>query len=525
MIRSAIIDTGAIGSFVSGNSDIAKHETKSNLSSDVCIKTADERILLTGQTIEAEVVSSRSSKQRAKLTLYVIPERDDIMGHGIILGIDAIKLLGITIEQINGIMTAHVNSKIVAEEFKMLGATVLEDISLLNQADQDELAIDPFEQLVDEYSDIFAESANTLINFPPMSIELSADFSSKARLRPHSKDDILEIDRQVKKLIDNDIVEESKSTFSANVHLVPKKNGTKRMVIDYRFLNDITVKDHYALPQISNMFRALRDVKYFSALDCNDGFLQIAVKPEDRHKTALITEFGGYQYKRCPFGFTMVKTFRDGLYKRCVIYIDDVLVFGKTQSELLDNLGWVFNRCRAKTVKLKRTKCAFNQKQVEFLGFQISQNEVSPVHGKYDPVGMIEPTKISDVRAILGSFNHYARFIENYADKTAPIRKLTRKDVKFNWSKELSDLVTQLKDELNKATYETIADSLSPKYVKIFITPTPLEVTCFDLDYNLVGRSGCVLNESEKNHTSVEFMMKRNAQSGRHFVPIIVPGF
>lgn len=517
--RTAVIDTGATGSFVSGNSDIVSKSAKSTLTNYISIKTADKRSLSTTQTIQATVAPTMRESKSINLKLYVIPERDEIMGHEVILGMDAIRDLELTIEKLNGSMIARVNTQVIAEEHRMLGAMQMQSTNCASSRRANELIhakCNPFDKLVAEFLCIFAESIVTFIDTTPMTIQLATDFSTKAKPRPHSKEDILEIDRQITKLLDNDIIENSESTFSANVHLVPKKNGTRRMVVDYRFLNDISVKDHYPLPQINNMFRSLRDAEYFATLDCTDGFFQIPVDPADRYKTAFITEIGSYQYKRCPFGFTnspakfqrtMNDVFREGLYKKCVVYIDDILVFGKTVSELLANLRWVFTQCKSRTVKLKRTKCVINSKEVEFLGFKISKNKIAPVQGKYDPIGLTEPTKKEDIRAILGSFNHYSRFISNYADKTEPIRRLTRNDVKFEWSQSLTNIVNELKEDLNKATFETIADSMTPKFITIYISNISLEVTCYDINNNLVGRTGFVLKASEKNYTSTELQL------------------
>lgn len=519
--RTAVIDTGATGSFIAGNSEIVCKSDKLNLTNNIIIRTADRKSLSTTQSIKA-IASPCSAKNIAlEVNLFIIPNRDEIMGHELILGIDSIRALELIIEEQNGTMIAHIDKNVIAQECKMLAAMELQ---------QEEDNICPFQSLLEEYQDIFAETASSLMDTSPMKINLATDFSIKARPRPHSKDDILEIDRQVTKLIENDIIENSESTFSANVHLVPKKNGTKRMVIDYRFLNDIAIKDHFPLPQINNMFRSLHGAAHFATLDCTEGFLQIAVDSNDRYKTAFVTDNGAFQYKRCPFGFTnspakfqraMNDIFKDGLYKRCVVYIDDILVFGKTSTELHNNLKWVFDQCRSRTVKLKRSKCSFNQREVEFLGFKISFNRIAPVQGKYDPIGLIEPTKKTDVRAILGSFNHYARFIERYADKTEPIRKLTRDDVKFEWTKELTELVKQLKEELNQTTYETIADSYTPKHVTIFISPISMEVACYDDKDNLVGRTGAVFKDAEKNYTSTEQQLVAIVHAYNKFGPFL----
>lgn len=527
---TAIVDTGATASFVSGNSDIASSVAKDQLTEAVVVKTADKRCLSTIQTVKATIKPKSKMDKAIILDLYVLPNRNEIMGHEVILGIDAIRAFKLIIGEVNGRIAARVNDVIIAQEFKMLGCLSTDITNSPSPQNRDITTNDKFEATMREFQDIFAENAHTLMNTTPMEIRLSADFSAKAKLRPHSLEDLLEIERQVQQLLDNDIIEPSESEFSANVHLVPKKNGQKRMVVDFRFLNDITRKDHYPLPHLSNMFRALHDAKYFAALDCTEGFLQISVNPNDRYKTAFITDKGSYQYKRAPFGFTnspakfqraMNQIFHDGLFKKCIIYIDDILVFAKTEDELHENVEWVFNCCRDFNVKLKKSKCRFNVPTVEFLGFKISHNAIGPVDGKYDPIAMSQPRRIADVRAILGSYNHYSRFITNYAEKTAPIRKLTQKNVPFLWTRELSDIVMQLKDELYKASAIKITDSESPKYVVILICPNSLEVTCYDYENNLVDRAGTVLLDAEKNYTSVELQMLAIVHAYKKFGPIL----
>lgn len=528
ILSLAIIDTGATASFVSDRTNIVKSAKLLELDNPMTIKTADHRTITANQTINTTIRPLSILDSNISIDLYILPNRTEIMGYPMILGIDAIKALNAKIESRNSIIIAHINEIIIAEENRLKDnqlATITTEI-----AQHIQNYPNPFDQLIEEYADIFAESANSLIDTTPMTIPLSTALTAKARLRPHSVEDILEIERQVQKLIDNDIVEPSESDFSANVHLVPKKNGQRRMVVDFRSLNDIAVKDHYPLPQMSNMFRALRDATHFAALDCTEGFLQIPVDINHRHKTAFITEHGSFQYKRCPFGFTnspakfqrtMNEIFDKGLYRICVIYIDDILVFGKSEDELLNNLKWIFKRCRNKTVKLKKSKCKFNVSEVEFLGFKISNNTVSPVLGKYDPICLESPTTKTDVRAILGAFNHYARFIPNYANLTAPIRKLTHKNVAFKWTQQMTDIVKQLKETLNKAIPEKIADSYSQKYVTTTITQTSIEVTCFDEENALIGRAGSTLSETEKNYTSVELQLLAIVLAYSKFGPIL----
>jgi len=210
------------------------------------------------------------------------------------------------------------------------------------------------------------------------------------------------------------------------------------------------------MPQISDLLAHLFEANYYSALDCTEGFRQIPIAIEDRPKTSSITAKGKYQFIRCPFGFTnapavyqraMKEVFRDGLYKRCVIYIGDILVDGKTRQVVLDDLAWVFQRCREANVKLKRSKCSFLQTAVEFLGYKIEGHTILTIRKKCDKWMDQIPTSRKEAQAVLGFLNYYSRFIENFSAKTAEIRAAIKKDP-FIWTTGCRDVSASLLEEL-----------------------------------------------------------------------------
>lgn len=303
-----------------------------------------------------------------QVNIYLLDDCDTILGHDVIIGLDVIKKAGLCITRQSDRMVAMINGTIVAQETPRTTAI------LAAQAREYPPKV---RELLNRYGDIFSESATSFMKVSPMRIPLTCNSFAKAKLRRHEIADIIEMKKQTDKLVANDVIEPSISPFSSNAHLVPKKNGTKRMVINFIPLNRIAIEDHYPIPQIHDLFHTLRNAKMFTALDCTEGFFQIPVHPDDRHKTAFITPHGLFQFKRCPFGFTnspavfqraMNSIFEDGLYRRCVIYIDDIMIFGKNMAELTDNTEWVFNRCREAHVQLKLSKCQFAQTTVEFLG-------------------------------------------------------------------------------------------------------------------------------------------------------------
>lgn len=152
----------------------------------------------------------------------------------------------------------------------------------------------------------------------------------------------------------------------------------------------------------------------------------------------------------------MNQIFHDGLYTRVVIFIDDILVFGKTTEELIANTRWVFEKCRGFIVKLKRSKCEFVREQVQFLGFSISEDRISPVKDKCDPAFDKAPANIVELQRILGILNYYNRFIPNFAERTKPLRDLTRKDKLFRWTDKESGILANIQTDLNDATANLI---------------------------------------------------------------------
>lgn len=150
-----------------------------------------------------------------------------------------------------------------------------------------------------------------------------------------------ETKRIIDKMLRNGVISMSSSSYSSPVVLVRKKDGSLRFCVDYRKLNDITRKDVYPLPRIDDMMTLLSGNLYFSGLDAYNGFWHAKVKKEDRHKTAFSTPFGLYEFNRMPFGLCNAPaTFQrlmdivlaGLLWDICLVYMDDIIVFGRTMN-------------------------------------------------------------------------------------------------------------------------------------------------------------------------------------------------
>lgn len=500
-----MIDTGATASFLPRQGHILptiKTPLKAQKSDT---RTADNALLDCTHQISAKVAVWANKIVESEIRFRVMNNASHILGYDGLLGTDAIKALQIHVVPAKNTLVAKINDCVIGEERV--------DANRRRCAAASAVQIEsPLDELLSIYADVFADQAISVMKTPPMRIPLIRMGAPKARLRRSSEEDIEEIRKQVNSMLDRSIIEPSISPFSANCHLVPKKSGQKRLVINYIPLNKIAEKDHYPLPQIADLLVHLSKAKFYCALDCTEGFWQIAIAPEERHKTAFITPHGQYQFTRCPFGFTnspaiyqraMNTIFKEGLYRRCVIYVDDILIYGSTKEETLCNLEWVLRKCRENCVKLKRSKCEFMRTKVSFLGFEVQSGHIAPALSKAEDWLKARPRDKNQVLAILGSLNYYSRFLADYSEKTYPLRQAI-KNVPFNWTKECQDAVITLVNELREAEPQVLPDCNSPKVVEIAALEHSIEACCLTDDDKLIMRTSSLYSETEKRYTTPE---------------------
>jgi hypothetical protein len=193
------------------------------------------------------------------------------------------------------------------------------------------------------------------------------------------------IGEHIDTMLKDKIIRPSRSLFAAPVCLVSKKDGSLRFCTDFRRLNDVTIKDKYPLPKIDDTFNRLAGMCLFTSLDLLSGFWQIPIKEEDKPKPAFITSQGLFEYNVMPFGLSnSPPTFQRcmdmvlaGLkWTRCMVYIDDIIIFSKTEDDHFQNLRLVFDRLKEYNLKLKPSKCHFLFNTLPFLGHIITHDGV-----------------------------------------------------------------------------------------------------------------------------------------------------
>ena len=270
-----------------------------------------------------------------------------------------------------------------------------------------------------------------------------------------------EVRKLLSEMLERGVVEPSTSPWASPIVLVRKKDGSTRFCIDYRKLNDVTRKDAYPLPRIDATLDTLHGSQWFSTLDLLSGYWQVEVDEADRQKTAFCTPEGLFQFKVMPFGLCNAPaTFQRlmdlvlaGLqWSDCLVYIDDVIVLGRTFDEHLRNLRSVLQRLRESGLRLNQSKCSFFQKEVKYLGHIISRDGVATDPSKTEKVTTWPtPTSVRETQQFLGFAGYYRRFVKDFAQIARSLHRLTERPTNFVWTAECQDAFDELRRCLTTA--------------------------------------------------------------------------
>ena len=241
---------------------------------------------------------------------------------------------------------------------------------------------------------------------------------------------------EVEKLVDLGIVVPSTSPWASPVVPVPKKDGTVRVCVDYRKVNEVTVADPYYMATMDEILERVGESCVMSKLDLAKGFYQVEVEPQSQKKTAFVSPFGKYEFTRMPFGLKnapavfqrlMEVVLRD-CYGCSAPYIDDVIVFSKSGEEHIQHLRCVLGALRRFGLTIKEEKCQFGREKVEYLGHVIGGGELAvPAHRAAAMADFIQPVTKKQLRSFLGAAGYYRQFVEGYARMSAVLTPLTAK--------------------------------------------------------------------------------------------------
>ena len=266
---------------------------------------------------------------------------------------------------------------------------------------------------------------------------------------------------QVDEMLEAEIIEPSDSPWSSPVVLVAKPDGSQRFCVDYRAPNSVTKRDLYPLPRCDDILESLSGAQWFSHLDLRMGYWQIDVAEEDREKTAFATPDGLYQFRKLSFGLTnapacfmraMHLILRGLCWSDCLVYLDDIIVFGRTLQEHRERLSLVLSRLTKAGLKINPKKCKLLCEQVVLLGHVVSGEGISTDPEK---IRVIKewwvPADESQLRAFLGTAGYYRQFVPNYAHIASPLHRACQKGDHFRWTAECQEAFLHIKNKLTNA--------------------------------------------------------------------------
>lgn len=238
-------------------------------------------------------------------------------------------------------------------------------------------------------------------------------------------------------------IRRSKSPAASPILFVRKKTGDLRLCVDYRGLNAITTKNRYPLPLIDDLLDRVQGCTIFSVIDLKNAFNLIRIREGDEWKTAFRTPLGLYEYLVMPFGLSnapstfqalIQDTLRDYLDVFCVVYLDDILIFSRSQTDHDRHVQQILQRLKDANLYANAQKCEFDKSQVSYLGYLIGADGIRMDPKKLDTItSWPEPRSVKDIQSFLGFTNFYRRFIDHYADIALPLNRLTRKDTPFEF--------------------------------------------------------------------------------------------
>jgi hypothetical protein len=326
-------------------------------------------------------------------------------------------------------------------------------------------------RVVPEYPDVFSQE---LPGIPPdRDIEFLIELLP--RTPPISKgpyrmpiNELVELKKQIFELQAKGFIRPSSSPWGAPVLFVEKKDGTQRMCVDYRSLNEVTIKNRYPLPWIDDLFDQMKGASVFSKINLRSGYHQLKIQKSDIRKTTFRTLYGLYEYTVMTFALTNVppyfmylmnKVFMEYLDKFFVVFIDDIPIFSKTEEEHEKHLRLVLEKLRSNKLYTKFSKCEFWLTKVAFLGHVISTGGVSVDPGKLkDVLNWMPTTTTLEIQNFLGLAGYYRRFIKDFSKIGKPMTKLLEKNKAFEWIAECQASFEELRKLLTSAPILVLLD-------------------------------------------------------------------
>ena len=318
---------------------------------------------------------------------------------------------------------------------------------------------DSLQVVLDRHTTVFKESLGRVEG---VTAKIHVDSTAqpkffKARPVPYALREKLE--KELDHLVKEGVIQPvTHSDWATPVVPVVKRDGSVRLCGDYKItVNKVAKFDSYPLPRIDDLFASLSGGKTFTKLDLAHAYLQVPLDAESKKFTTINTHRGLYEYNRLPFGISSapaifqrtIENTLQNLSHTCV-YLDDILITGKTETEHIRNLEEALTCLEKAGLRLKKQKCSFMLTSVDYLGHTISSEGLQPTREKVRAIkDAPTPTNVAQLRSFLGLVNYYGKFLPQLATTLAPLYSLLRQDSKWNWTDKQQKAFEAAKDQLS----------------------------------------------------------------------------
>ena len=283
-----------------------------------------------------------------------------------------------------------------------------------------------------------------------------------------------DVTSELQKLLDAGIIEQvDASPWVPNLVVARKKSGSLRPCIDLRQVNKAVIPDKFPLPTVEELSAKFYGSTVFSKLDLRQGYLQVPLHPDSRNLTAFVTHMGVFRYTRMPFGlssapscFQKIMATIFAAVPEVVVYLDDIVVHGETLASHDERLSRVLDILSSHNLTVNEEKCNFAASAIEFVGFRLTSDGLSPLHSNVDAVLRLpEPSCPAQLSSFLGMTAYYLRFLPHYSETTTPLHALLKKDVPWSWTPPCSAAVRRLKSQLTSPPVLAHFDLMSLTFV------------------------------------------------------------
>lgn len=372
-------------------------------------------------------------------------------------------------------ITLDMRGRIVTEDFYVTSfaeedVEVLIGYNTVNKLNRD---IQEIENLINKFPKLFDEERTEGYEDIICEIETKPGRKVNIKSRKIAQEYIKGATKTINKLLEMGYIEPSTSSWCNPMKPVPKGKDDVRITSNMQFLNSIVEDNNYTIPRIQEIIEKTQGMQYFTVLDLKDGYFQIKINPEHKFKTAFYFRNRLYQYTRMPQGFknspAIFQAIMDRVLYRyldieCCVYLDDIIIFGRTEEEHDRHLDNILQTLMDAKFKINVEKMQYKQKKVKILGMLVDGVKKYPIDEKIKKTLEFKtPTNKKELQSFLGFVNYYRNYIKNIATISAPLYEASKtKNEEIMWNDECEEAFNKLKEKLSSEVSNYIPDIEKP---------------------------------------------------------------